>query len=66
MTKYLREQGNISNFKTQKAENKFGSSFGNKGTQANFLREVGPLLEGPVKPGGKVNPLRPLHDLAWG
>ena len=36
MTKYLREQGNINNFRDQRAGNKFESNFGNKGTQANF------------------------------
>ena len=36
MTKFLTEQGNINNFRDQKAENKFESNFGNKGTQANF------------------------------
>ena len=35
----------MNNFRDQKAENKFGSSFGKKGTQANFLREQGPPRE---------------------
>ena len=31
-TKYLRQQENINHFRDQKAENKFGSNFGNKET----------------------------------
>ena len=30
-------------FRDQKTKSKFGSHFGNKGTQANFSREQGPL-----------------------
>ena len=35
-TNYLMEQGNVNHFRDKKAENKFGSNFGNKGTRANF------------------------------
>ena len=33
MTKCLREQGNINNFREQKAGNKFESNLGNSGTK---------------------------------
>ena len=36
MTKYLKEQEIINNFRDQKAGNKFESDMGNKGKQANF------------------------------
>ena len=36
MTKYLREQGHVNNFRDKKAGNNFESNFGNKGTQAKF------------------------------
>ena len=32
----IRKQRNTNHFRDQKTENKFGSNFGNKGTQANF------------------------------
>ena len=46
MSKYFRKQVKKNNVRDQKGGNKFESNVGNKGTQANILREQGHPLGG--------------------
>ena len=54
-TLYRSEQGNLNHFRDLKSDNKFGSNFVNKRTQANFKKKKEPpsslptLLRGPQK-----------------
>ena len=46
MRKYLREQGNKNNFRDKKAGNQFESNFGNKGTEAQLIGNMGTRVGG--------------------